>query len=110
MLSREPRHADRRSLPRGGAGPAPSRHRTVITRLRRATARSSGAAAAVADQPGHSQIKRLVVRGADVRARDRRGAEPLHAAAIGVPGAPNWDPAKAEQQVIIDLLNAAVGV
>jgi hypothetical protein len=34
----------------------------------------------------------LIARGADVRARNRRGAEPLHAAAIGAPGAPWWDP------------------
>ncbi len=30
--------------------------------------------------------RRLVDTGADVRARNRRGGEPLHAAAIGVPG------------------------
>jgi ankyrin repeat protein len=34
----------------------------------------------------------LIDAGADVRARNRRGAEPLHAAVIGVPGAPSWDP------------------
>ena len=34
----------------------------------------------------------LVTRGADVRARNRRGAEPLHYAADGSPGAEYWDP------------------
>ena len=33
----------------------------------------------------------LVGRGADVRARNRRGAEPLHYAADGSPGAGGWD-------------------
>jgi ankyrin repeat protein len=37
-------------------------------------------------------VERLIGAGADVRARNRRGAEPLHAAAAGMPGAPNWDP------------------
>jgi hypothetical protein len=36
----------------------------------------------------------LVAAGADVRARNRRGAEPLHSAANGGPGAPAWDPAR----------------
>ncbi len=35
---------------------------------------------------------RLVATGADVRARNRRGAEPLHYAADGIPGAPSWRP------------------
>jgi ankyrin repeat protein len=34
----------------------------------------------------------LVATGADVRARNRRGAEPLHYAADGSPGAGHWDP------------------
>src|SRR3954452_21901034 len=36
--------------------------------------------------------RELVARGADVRARNRRGAEPLHAAVIGEPGSAPWDP------------------
>src|SRR5580658_2059237 len=32
----------------------------------------------------------LITRGADIRARDRRGAEPLHSAVIGVPGSATW--------------------
>ena len=34
----------------------------------------------------------LLSAGADVRARNRRGAEPLHYAADGVPGSKAWDP------------------
>jgi Ankyrin repeats (many copies)/Ankyrin repeat len=47
----------------------------------------------------------LVARGADIRARDRRGAEPLHAAVIGEPGTPNWNPAR--QRAVIEYLVAA---
>jgi hypothetical protein len=32
----------------------------------------------------------LVTRGAGIRARNRRGAEPLHAAVIGAPGSATW--------------------
>ena len=34
----------------------------------------------------------LVARGANVRARNRRGAEPLHYACDGAPGSAAWDP------------------
>jgi hypothetical protein len=34
----------------------------------------------------------LLARGADVGARNRRGAQPLHYAVDGMPGAPRWDP------------------
>jgi hypothetical protein len=34
----------------------------------------------------------LIKAGANVRAKNRRGAEPLHAAAVGMPGSPSWDP------------------
>ena len=44
----------------------------------------------------------LVKRGADIRARDRRGAEPLHTAAIGEPGTPTWNPA--QQRAVIEYL------
>ena len=37
-------------------------------------------------------VQELVARGADVRAKNRRGAEPLHAAVNGVPGLRNWNP------------------
>ncbi len=35
----------------------------------------------------------LVERGADVSAKNRRGAEPLHYAVDGAPGSAHWDPA-----------------
>lgn len=44
----------------------------------------------------------LVERGADIRARNRRGAEPLHAAVMGEPGAANWDPTR--QRAVIEYL------
>ena len=47
----------------------------------------------------------LVTRGADVRARNRRGAEPLHYAADGGPGANGWD-AVAQADVITYLIEA----
>lgn len=47
----------------------------------------------------------LVVRGADVRARNRRGAEPLHYAADGGPAANGWDPV-AQGDVIAYLIEA----
>jgi hypothetical protein len=47
----------------------------------------------------------LVTRGADVRARNRMGAEPLHYAADGSPGAEHWDPV-AQRDVITYLIEA----
>ena len=47
----------------------------------------------------------LITRGADIRARNRRGAEPLHAAVIGVPGSTSWDPAR-QRDVIVYLIEA----
>jgi ankyrin repeat protein len=44
----------------------------------------------------------LVARGAHVRARNRRGAEPLHAATMGGPGSPHWNPS--EQRAVIRFL------
>lgn len=52
-----------------------------------------------------SAAESLVRRGAAVRARNRRGAEPLHYAADGSPGAEHWDPA--EQAEVIENLLAA---
>ncbi len=46
----------------------------------------------------------LVARGAAVRARNRRGAEPLHYAADGSPGAPRWDP-DAQRDVVVYLID-----
>jgi ankyrin repeat protein len=46
--------------------------------------------------------KKLIAMGADVRTRDRRGAEPLHYAADGMPGAPTWNPdAQAETIAVL---------
>ncbi len=47
----------------------------------------------------------LITRGADVRARNRRGAEPLHAAVIGVPGSVSWNPTR-QRDVILYLIEA----
>ena len=50
-------------------------------------------------------VSRLIGAGADVRARNRRGAEPLHAAAVGMPGASTWNP-RAQQATIVCLIGA----
>jgi hypothetical protein len=49
--------------------------------------------------------RELIKRGADIRARNRRGAQPLHAAMIGSPGLPGWDPAR-QRDVIGYLVEA----
>jgi len=46
-----------------------------------------------------AMVERLLAAGADPRARNRRGAEPLHAAAAGQPGSAQWNP-EAQAQVI----------
>ena len=48
---------------------------------------------------------KLLGRGADVRARNRRGAEPLHSAMVGGPGLASWKPAR-QQDVIVCLVEA----
>jgi ankyrin repeat protein len=40
----------------------------------------------------HNMAAKLIRAGANVRAKNRRRSEPLHAAAFGIPGSPNWDP------------------
>jgi len=47
----------------------------------------------------------LISLGANVRARNRRGAEPLHYATDGIPGAVNWDP-DAQEAIVQFLINA----
>jgi hypothetical protein len=47
----------------------------------------------------------LIKAGADLRAKNRRGSEPLHAAAFGNPGSPRWDPA-AQAATIVCLIQA----
>ena len=49
--------------------------------------------------------RQLVALGADVRAKNRRGAEPLHYAVDGGPGSPSWDP-RAQAAMIAFLLEA----
>lgn len=49
--------------------------------------------------------RELLTRGADVRARNRRGGEPLHAAVMGEPGTATWDPAR-QRAVILSLIDA----
>lgn len=50
-------------------------------------------------------VPELVSMGADVRARNRRGAQPLHYAADGMPGSAHWDP-NAQKDTIVALLEA----
>jgi ankyrin repeat protein len=47
----------------------------------------------------------LIARGADIRAKNRRGAEPLHAAVMGVPGSPSWNPTR-QREIILFLVEA----
>src|SRR5262249_51568521 len=37
-------------------------------------------------------IRKLIALGADIRAKNRLGVEPLHLAAMGMPGAHHWNP------------------
>jgi hypothetical protein len=60
------------------------------------------AAAFAYDEP---TARALVAAGADVRARNRRGAEPLHSAANGSPGSPRWDATR--QAAVVAYLVAA---
>ena len=59
--------------------------------------------AAAAHLPGIAE--ELIMRGADVRVRNRRGAVPLHYAADGSPGAEQWDPS-AQGDVVALLVGA----
>jgi hypothetical protein len=49
--------------------------------------------------------RELLSRGADIRARNRRGAEPLHAAVMGSPGSATWNPTR-QSDVILFLIEA----
>jgi hypothetical protein len=60
-------------------------------------------AAAFSYDPG--MATELLTRGADIRARNRRGAEPLHAATMGVPASANWNPPQ-QRAVILCLIGA----
>ena len=50
-------------------------------------------------------LRELIARGADVRAKNRRGAEPLHYAAEGSPGSHGWNP-PAQEATIACLIGA----
>jgi ankyrin repeat protein len=50
-------------------------------------------------------VSELLSKGADVRARNRRGAQPLHYAADGMPGSGHLDP-NAQRDTVIALLEA----
>ena len=50
-------------------------------------------------------VEKLIAMGADVRARNRRGAEPLHYAVDGGPGLPAWNP-QAQSRIIEMLIGA----
>lgn len=50
-------------------------------------------------------VDELIARGADVRARNRRGAEPLHYAVDGGPGSAGWNPS-AKTKIIAALIRA----
>jgi ankyrin repeat protein len=59
--------------------------------------------AAAAHRP--EVVKKLIALGADVRARNRRGAEPLHYAVDGSPGLPAWNPS-AQAMTVTTLIEA----
>ena len=50
-------------------------------------------------------VRRLLAAGADVTARNRRGAQPLHSAAVGIPGSSYWNP-RAQAETIAALIEA----
>jgi len=50
-------------------------------------------------------VKELITRGADARARNRRGAEPPHYAVDGGPGSPAWNPDE-QTLIIAELIRA----
>jgi hypothetical protein len=52
-----------------------------------------------------SSVRSLVAAGAEVGAKNRRGAEPIHSAVVGVPGSASWDPRR--QAAVIRYLVAA---
>lgn len=53
----------------------------------------------------HKLVPELMAMGADARASNRRGAQPLHYAADGVPGSAHWDP-NGQRDTVVALLAA----
>jgi len=52
-----------------------------------------------------AMARELLGRGANIRTRNRRGAEPLHSAVMGGPGSARWIPAQ-QRAVILFLIDA----
>ncbi len=50
-------------------------------------------------------VRKLIAMGSDVRARNRRGAEPLHYAVDGAPGSRTWNPS-AQAATVVCLIDA----
>ena len=50
-------------------------------------------------------VRKLIAMGGDVRARNRRGAEPLHYAVDGTPGSCTWNPS-AQAAIVASLIEA----
>ncbi len=50
-------------------------------------------------------VRKLIAMGADARARNRRGAEPLHYAVDGSPGSCSWNP-RAQAATVVRLIAA----
>jgi len=50
-------------------------------------------------------VRKLITAGADVHARNRHGGEPLHAAAVGLPGSRTWNPS-AQAATIAGIIEA----
>jgi len=50
-------------------------------------------------------VRKLITAGADVHARNRHGDEPLHAAAVGLPGSRAWNP-PAQAATIVCIIEA----
>jgi hypothetical protein len=53
----------------------------------------------------YEMADKLIKAGAAVRAKNRRGGEPLHAAAFGSPSSPRWDP-MSQATTIVRLIEA----
>ena len=50
-------------------------------------------------------VRELIKAGADVHDRNRLGQQPIHAAAVGIPGSASWNPS-AQEATIIALIEA----
>jgi len=50
-------------------------------------------------------VRKLITAGADVHATNRRGAEPLHSAAVGNPGSSAWNPS-AQTATLVCIIQA----